>query len=105
MAKFLVLYRSTTTAAEQMATTTPEQAQAGMQAWMTWAQKAGPALVELGSPLSQVTSGGNAGDPIGGYSILQADDPTALAAVLEGHPHTAWGGTIEVLEFLPMPGM
>ena len=26
-------------------------------------------------------------------------------AVLEGHPHSAQGGTIEVYEFLPIPGM
>jgi len=105
MTKFLVLYRASTTAAEQMAAGTPEQAQAGMDAWMAWAQKAGDAVVDLGSPLSVVAAGGDAGDPIGGYSILQAADATALNAVLDGHPHLASGGTIQVLEFLPMPGM
>lgn len=104
MAKFLVLYRSETTAAAQMAQSTPEQAQAGMDAWMAWTGKAGDALVDLGAPLAQVQAGGDAGDPIGGYSILQADSADALAAVLDGHPHMAWGGTIEVLEFLSMPG-
>src|SRR5262249_48508413 len=34
MTKFLVLYRSSVSAAEQMAAGTPEQAQAGMAAWM-----------------------------------------------------------------------
>ena len=48
---------------------------------------------------------GDEGDPIGGYSILQADSPEALAAVLDGHPHTMWGGTIQTLEMLSMPGM
>lgn len=105
MTKFLVLYRATTTAAEQMAAGSPEQAQAGMDAWMAWSQKAGEAVVDLGSPLSLVAAGGDAGDPIGGYSILQAPDAPALNAVLDGHPHLASGGTIEVLEFLPMPGM
>ena len=105
MAKFLVLYRSATTAAEQMAAGTPEQAQAGMEAWMTWAQRAGDAVVDLGSPLSVVEPGGDAGDPIGGFSVLQADNAEALAKVLDGHPHGAMGGTIEILEFLSMPGM
>jgi YCII-related domain len=105
MAKFLVLYRSKSTAAEQMAAGTPEQAQAGMEAWMTWAQRAGDAVVDLGSPLSVVEPGGDAGDSIGGFSILEADDAEALAKVLDGHPHTAMGGTIEILEFLSMPGM
>jgi hypothetical protein len=105
MAKFLVLYRSATTAAEQMAGGSPEQAQAGMEAWMAWSQRAGGAVVDLGAPLSVVEAGGDAGDPIGGYSILQADNADALRKVLDGHPHAAMGGTIEILEFLSMPGM
>jgi hypothetical protein len=105
MAKFLVLYRSATTAAEQMAAGTPEQAQAGMEAWMTWARRAGDAVVDLGSPLGVVEPGGDAGDPIGGFSVLQADDAEALTKVLDGHPHAAMGGSIEILEFLSMPGM
>jgi hypothetical protein len=103
--KFLVLYRSPTTAAEQMAAGTPEQAQAGMEAWMTWARRAGDAVVDLGSPLGVVEPGGDAGDPIGGFSVLQADDAEALTKVLDGHPHAAMGGSIEILEFLSMPGM
>ena len=105
MTKFLVLYRAATTAEQQMADGTPDQAQAGMDAWMAWAQKAGDAVVDLGSPLSVVSAGGDAGDPIGGYSVLQAADAAALESVLDGHPHTVWGGSIEVLEFLPMPGL
>jgi hypothetical protein len=105
MAKFLILYRAKSTAAEQMNQSDPEQAQAGMQAWKDWAQKAGDAVVDLGSPLGVVDAGGDEGDPIGGYSILQAESPAALTAVLDGHPHRVWGGTIETLEMLSMPGM
>ena len=36
---------------------------------------------------------------------MQAESPDALAAVLESHPHKTMGGTIEMLELLPMPGM
>jgi hypothetical protein len=103
--KYLVLYRSTMTAGEQMEQSTPEQAQAGMDAWMAWAERAGDAVVDLGSPLAVVDSGGDSGDPIGGYSILQAESHEALADVLESHPHKAMGGTIETLELLQMPGM
>lgn len=105
MSKYLVLYRAKLSAAEQMQQGGHEQAQAGMEAWMSWAQKAGDAVVDLGSPLGVVEAAGDDADPIGGYSILQADSAEALAAVLEGHPHTAWGGTIETLEFLTMAGM
>lgn len=105
MTKYLVLYRAKTSAADQMSQSSPEQAQAGMQAWMDWAQRAGEAVVDLGSPLGVVDPAGDEGDPIGGYSILQAESAEALAAVLHGHPHTTWGGTIETLEMLAMPGM
>lgn len=105
MTKYLVLYRSSTTAEEQMSQSTPEQAQAGMDAWMAWAGEAGDAIVDLGTPLSVVDPAGDSGDPIGGYSILQAESHEALEKVLAGHPHKMTGGTIETLEFLPMPGM
>src|ERR1700755_2455425 len=100
MARYLVLYRAKMSAVEQLSQSSPEQAQAGMQAWMDWAQRAGDAVVDLGSPLGVVDPGGDEGDPIGGYSILQADDSDAVAKVLDGHPHAAMGGTIEILEFL-----
>jgi hypothetical protein len=105
VSRYLVLYRSGMTANEQMASSTPEQAQAGMDAWMAWAARAGEAIVDLGSPTSVVDPGGDAGEPIGGYSILQADSHDALAAVLDSHPHRAMGGSIETLELLSMPGM
>jgi hypothetical protein len=66
MAKFLVLYRSPLSARAQMANATPEQAEAGMQAWQVWAQQAGSAIVDLGAPL-------NADGDVTGFSILQAD--------------------------------
>lgn len=104
MAKYLVLYRAKVTATEQMSSSDPDQARAGMEAWMAWAARAGDALVDLGSPLALVEPGGDDGDPIAGYSIMQAESAEALAAVLADHPHTTWGGTIETLEMLAMPG-
>jgi hypothetical protein len=97
MTKFLVLYRADASAAEQMANATPEQQQAGMQAWMEWFDKAGDAVVDGGSPVQS-------GSGIGGYSVLQAESRDALDTILEGHPHTMIG-TLEVCEFLTMPGM
>jgi hypothetical protein len=104
MTKYLVLYRSTVSAAEQMSQNDPAQAEAGMKAWMEWAHRAGDAVVDLGSPLGVVEPGGDAGDPIGGYSILQAGSADELAALLRDHPHTAWGGTVETLQMLSIPG-
>ncbi|BBY06804.1 hypothetical protein [Mycobacterium noviomagense] len=92
MTKFLVLYRAPQTAAEQMFGSAEDQ-QAGMEDWMAWAGKAGSAIVDLGSPLQPTRDSAGGGDPIGGFSILQADSAQALQQVLEGHPHTTHGGT------------
>jgi hypothetical protein len=109
MEKFMILYRSSASAREQMANATPEEAKAGMDAWMTWAGKAGSAVVDLGSPLAHgahVGPGSAAGGDIAGYSILQADSRAAVEAILDGHPHLDMpGGSIEVLELLSIPGM
>ena len=111
MKKFLVIYGSPVSAREQMLKATPEQAKAGMEAWMKWSQKAGQAIVDLGAPLGNSASvaNGKATDTkseIGGFSILQADSREALTALLAEHPHFMMpGATIEVHEFLPIPGM
>lgn len=111
MKKFLVIYGSPTSAREQMAKATPEQAKAGMDAWLAWSQKAGTAIIDLGAPLgnSAMVSGGKTTDSksdIGGFSILQAESREALGALLAEHPHFHMPGTtIEVHELLPLPGM
>jgi hypothetical protein len=111
MTKFLVLYRSSVNASEQMSAATPEQAQEGMQMWMRWAEKAGPALVDLGSPLGgsafvPSADDASAGTPIGGFSVLEAESRAKLDGLLGDHPHLhSPGAAIEVLEFLPIPGV
>jgi hypothetical protein len=111
MKRFLVLYQSAVSAEEQMAHATPEQAKAGMDAWMAWAGKAAASIIELGSPLGSglhVESGSSTTGQtqIRGYSILQASTGDEIARLLEGHAHLMMpGASIEVLEALPMPGM
>ncbi|MVU81669.1 hypothetical protein GPX89_31075 [Nocardia sp. ET3-3] len=103
MTKFLVLYKAGRSAREQMDESTPEAQTAGMQAWMDWAARAESAIVDLGSPLGPASMSADGG--IGGFSILQADSTEALKDVLKGHPHTESGGTLDIYEFLAMPGM
>jgi hypothetical protein len=108
MGKYLVLYRGSVSAQEQMASGSPDAAQAGMDLWMQWAGKAGSAIIDMGSPLQTVATVGKKGLPaIGGFSILEADNPDALQRLLDDHPHFHSPGDtgIEVLEFLPIPGM
>jgi|SRR5581483_4917904 len=107
MKKFLVLYRSTVSAQEQMAKTTPDQGKKVMEQWMAWSQKAGSQIVDMGSPTMNVGTIGGAAAPgfVGGFSILQGETADHVKKALDGHPHLSGGGTIEVLEFLPIPGM
>ncbi len=110
MAKYMILYCSPTTAQEMMANASPEQMKEGMDAWMAWAGKAGDAVVDLGSPVGHATHSGPGTHPgaeeVCGYSVLQADSPEAVEAVLDGHPHLAMpGNSIEVFALLSMPGM
>jgi hypothetical protein len=109
--KFMVLYRSSVPAEDQMAGASPEQAQEGMAAWMRWAETAGPAIADLGSPLGgsrlvPAGVGAQTGTPVAGFSVLEAGSSDDVAKLLDDHPHLqAPGAAIEVLEVLSMPGM
>jgi hypothetical protein len=107
MKKFLVLYRSTVSAMDQMASTTPEQRKAAMEKWMAWGASAGTSLVEWGAPLgaSAVLRGSKAPGFVGGYSIVQADSLDSAKRLFDAHPHFGTpGASIELLELMPMPG-
>ena len=103
MAKFLVLYESSVTPREMMAQATPEQMQAGMQAWNEWFGKAGSSVVDLGSPVAAV---GDSNERVTGFSILQADSADEAQKLVENHPHLGSPGdpAVAVYEFLGMPG-
>ena len=112
MKKFLVLYKASQDAFQQMSKATPEQQKAGMDAWMSWGKKAQSAIVDMGAPLGKsmkVSKNGDASasaNDLGGYSILQAESKEALAATLKGHPHFMMpDGSIEIVEVMPVPGM
>ena len=111
MTRYLVIYEAPASAQQQFADATPEQTQAGMDAWMAWAEKAGEAVVDLGAPLASgrsISKDGVAQYPgqATGYSVLEAaslDDATGL---LREHPHLHTpNGSITVLEAMPIPGM
>ena len=106
MSKFMILYRAPESVREQMANATPEQLQAGMEAWQAWATKVGYAIVDLGTPLAHtahVGPGQSSGDGVCGYSILEAGSADEIDTLLDGHPQLAMpGGSIEVLEVIPI---
>ena len=110
MKKFVVLYFSSVPADQQMAHATPEQAKAGMDAWMAWGKRAAHAITDMGAPVGRgvrLTKGGrgSASSRVAGYGFFQAESAEKLAEVLDGHPHFhAPDAAIEILEVLPMPG-
>ena len=111
MKKFLVLYKSSVPAAQQMAAATPEQMKAGMDLWKTWAQQAHNAIVDLGTPLGHAREIAGptvrqSDSKVAGFSIIQGESENAVTDLLKNHPHHhAPGASIEVLEMMPMPGM
>jgi hypothetical protein len=109
MSKFMILYRAPVSAREQLAGATPEQQQAGMEAWRVWAEKVGYAIADLGAPLAHTAhvGPGTAGtDEVTGYSLLTAGSADEVQTLLEGHPHFMMpGGSIEVLELIPIGDM
>jgi hypothetical protein len=108
MKKYLVTYHSDKSAQDVMAKATPEQAKAGMDAWMTWAKKSGQSIVDLGAPVGNAFAV-NAKAPsskVGGFSIVQAADTNSAKKLFAEHPHLMVpGNSIEVHEYLSMPGM
>ena len=108
MAKFIYLYRGPAT---PMSDRTPEQGAERQAAFGAWMEKAGAALVDVGSPFGTSASvrddgtEGTAGDLIG-YTIVEADDLAAAKALTDGLPFLSraegqyWrsGGTV-----LPSP--
>ena len=102
MSKYMVFYNTTSAMRAQMAEIPPEQSAAGMQDWMAWGERVGDRLVDMGSPLE---NDGDADVQVSGYSVIDADSQEQLDALLEGHPHTAAGGTISSQRFMELPGM
>lgn len=103
MTQFLVIYRADPEAMAAMPEPSPEEFQQMMAAWEGWAQKAGSAIVDFGNPTKPASEGADAS--IGGYSVLEAEDYGVLQQILEGHPHAAMGGKLEVFEITPIAAM
>jgi hypothetical protein len=80
----------------------PRKAQAAMAAWMKWFQDMGKAVVDAGNPTKPgktVSSAGAKdvpGDPITGYSIIQAANLDAAVALAKKSPQITAGGKITV---------
>jgi len=101
MSKFVLAY-----AGGQMAATEAE-IQASMAQWGQWFTDLGPAVLDGGNPFgasTKVTAGGRADATTGvtGYSVIEAADLEAAAALAKGCPVLANGGSVDVYEALDM---
>jgi hypothetical protein len=112
MGRFIVLYQAPLGVAERFAQATPEEASVGMQLWVDWAQKIGPALLDPGRPLGNArrvtkTGAASAESHIIGMSILQADSMNEALEMVKDHHHLHWAEDCEmvVLEEMPIPEM
>jgi hypothetical protein len=99
MPRFLVTYHGSNMPhdAASMAT--------ARDAFMQWAGKTGPALVDPGAPISatRTVSGDGATDgladgPFNGWSVIEAADLNAAAKLLADHPFIGRGGVLQVSE-------
>jgi hypothetical protein len=92
-----------------MADATPEQRQAGLEAWRAWASRVDYAISDLGTPLAHTTHigpGAASTDGVCGYSILDAGSVEEIETILTGNPQLAMpGGSVEVLEVIPIGEM
>ena len=107
MKKFLVNYFSSEAAHKHTQEMAPEEMQAAMGKWMTWAETCGDSLVDMGAPIMPgKTIGSDIVSPASGFSILQAEDAAAAEALCANHPHLEWHAdcSLAIHEFAPSPG-
>jgi hypothetical protein len=108
MSKFMMIYKGEAT---DMADMTEEQAAGVMAKWAAWMEKVGPALADIGTPFGAGTSvvdDGSTATPLSltGYSIVEAADLAAAAALAGGHPYLSEGKgnyAVEIFELTPVP--
>gem|GEM_PF-696851 len=74
-------------------------------AFRRWAGKAGPALADLGEPVRSATtvSGDGArdratGEPLMGWSVIEAPDGAAAVRLMRDHPFIRRGGVLQISE-------
>lgn len=112
MAKYMVLYSSTSSATELMANASSEQMKASMNEWLKWKNDAHKtAQVVFGMPLQAVRhitpdGSGPSSSQVSGFATVEGDSKSAILELLQTHPHLKRpGASIDVLEMITMPGL
>ena len=108
MSRFMMIYKGEAT---DMAEMSEKQAQEVMAKWAAWMEKAGPSLLDVGTPFGpgvSVVDDATTADPtsLTGYSIVEADDLEGARGLADGHPYLSEGlgnYSIEIYELMPVP--
>ena len=103
MAKFVFVYQGGAGMEDG-----PDAQAKEMAAWGAWYGKLGAAVVDGGAPFgasTAVSSGGRkaaAVSGLGGYTVVTAASLDAAAALTDGCPVLAQGGTVDVYDCIDM---
>lgn len=110
MSRFLIIFNAPEPMSAFMARFTPEERQAGMEAWSSWKAEADKTIAfEFGAVVQSVgcieqqtvTESPNQAT---NYAFAEAESKEAVITALQNHPHLArQDATIDVLECLSMP--
>ncbi len=105
MSRYLLIYQGVLSGPPPEMT--EEQEKQMMDAWGTWMENNGPALVDGGAPVGERSSVGGSGTPlaINGYSIIEAADMDAARAICDHHPYLAGAPSdfsVDVYELTPI---
>jgi hypothetical protein len=99
MARFLVTYYAGDMPSD------PDSIADARRAFVRWAEQAGPALAEVGAPVRPATTiGGDgarnaiAGQPLMGWSVIEAADSDAAIRLVQSHPFISRGGILQISE-------
>jgi hypothetical protein len=112
MSRFLILFNAPESMVEFMPRSTPEERQAGLDAWKQWKEEAEKTVkFEFGAVVTAVSQieGSEVKDSqnqASNYAFAEAENKEIVTSALKNHPHLKRNGaTIDVLEFLSMPGL
>lgn len=77
----------------------------GIAAWTTWFESIGSQVRDMGKPVfNRATVGSSAdGVPLGGYSLVTAENLDEALTLAKGCPIVAAGGGVEVGELADLP--
>ena len=111
MTKYMALYMAPAASVKKFMSLPQAEMKAALAEWGAWSAAHKADIVDEGAPLNRTmrvdaSGASDAKNEITAYTIVQASSLADAAKLFEGHPGTKFeGGWIEVLEFVPMPGM